>query len=325
MTCYYTDDGYSYIDPTFRGIASFFLALSASIASFGNIFCLLVLWQPSQRSKSNKILTSLAISDCMCGLINIPFAIYMIQRGHTRTDIVCWKSLLVTVVIMWSIGTSAYTIIFITYNRYLHIAKPSRYNELLSDRRVNSIIVFIWIAVLLGSIGAVLYWAIYIFVTSLFFIGTIIALIVGYFLIWRAVRQSQRRIAASSITRDTHRENVRLAKKVSIIVIFYLVAFIPSLIYIILSLGFHVFSNQAKSMLYVFSLFTVFSNSAVNPFLYAWKDPAFKTTCKRLLKKNKVTALFVKNSSETTVLDSRSNGLRASELKGRSCIGQVNK
>ena len=145
MSCA-TDEGYLYVDTTFGDIASFFFALSATIAFFGNIFCLVVLWQPSQRSKVNKILTSLAISDCMSGLISIPYVIYMLQHGHTQADMACWRRSLMSVIIIWSISSSAHTILLITYDRYLLITRPSRYNELLSNRKVNFIIIFIWVA-----------------------------------------------------------------------------------------------------------------------------------------------------------------------------------
>ena len=46
---------------TSRDVASTFYGLSAIVAALGNTFCLIVLWQPSLRSKSYKILSSLAL------------------------------------------------------------------------------------------------------------------------------------------------------------------------------------------------------------------------------------------------------------------------
>ena len=293
MTCI-LDEGWLYIDPTFGDIASFFFAISANIAFFGNIFCRCFMATFTKiKVQQNSDIAGLQL----CGINNIPAVIYMIHHGHTQVNIPCWYRTLVGVVTLTSTSSSAYSIVLLTYDRYVLITKPSQYNEMLSKCKVNFIIIFFWVTGLVGAITGVFYQPFYIVSYAIFFIWTTVALIASYFLIWRAVRKSQRRIAATNITRDTHRQNVRLAKKVSIIVICYLVAFIPTFIYILFSLGFHAFSNRAKSSLYLFSLYTVFSNSAVNPFLYAWKDPEFKASCKRLLKKNKVTALLVKGSS----------------------------
>ena len=293
MVCI-VDEGYLYIDPLFGDIASFFFALSAVIAFFANIFCLIVLWQPSQRSKAKKILTSLAVSDCLCGLNNIPAVIYMIHHGHIQHNIPCELRSFVAVISIWSTNCSVYSILLLTYDRYVLITKPIGYNEILSKRKINFIIIFFWALGLVGAITAVLYQPFYIVSASIFFVSTTIALIASYFLIWRAVRQGQKYITSTQTSTDTDHKNACLAKKVSIIIICYLVAITPTFIYILLSLGFRAFSNQVKSILYLFSLFTLFSNSAVNPFLYTWKDPEFRATCKRLLKKTKVTALFVK-------------------------------
>ena len=66
----------SITSPTTYIYACLFI-ISGIIAAVGNTLALVILWQPQMRTKANKILRSLVVSDAMVGYFLFPHATYM--------------------------------------------------------------------------------------------------------------------------------------------------------------------------------------------------------------------------------------------------------
>ncbi|XP_066921892.1 sphingosine 1-phosphate receptor 3-like [Clytia hemisphaerica] len=275
---------------TTRHVVSSFYGITAILTALENTFCLIVLWQPSLRSKSYRILASLALSDCFVGYIAFPLASWLIQNGSQMTKKTCFVEDFYSLISIWMAGVSSCSIAFIAYDRYLIITRYSHYHTILTNRRLMSILLAYWICILplaWVSIENVHFYA----WTNFGFILVVIAcLFCCYFFIWKAVKQSRRRVATDNNINNRHRQqrDVKLARKVSLIIISYLIGLTPILIFIILvqikhtSLGF--LSTDFIMNFFLVAAYFGLSNSCVNPLIYVWSDAEFRKACKRLLK-----------------------------------------
>ncbi|XP_066926963.1 adenosine receptor A2b-like [Clytia hemisphaerica] len=275
----------------FNLAATILLGLSGIIATLGNTFSLMVLWQPSQRSKSNKILTSLVISDCLVGLLSNPMAIVMMWTGLEITPSICRLNTIALFFVVWFSSTSGFTILFITYDRYTNITKPFKYHDIITNLKINLILVTIWIG---NSVTALLIAFNKRF--SLYFlnIGFVIAsaiLIVGYYQIWKAVKQRQTNILSRSRNDQEHlRTHIRLSKKILLLMIAYFGAALPVVVYTIVVLFFDYLTRPYQPYLYVVGISFFLFNSCVDPCIYIWKDLEFKRAYKRFLRRNTIFA-----------------------------------
>ena len=281
---------FSSLKPTAMFITTTIYTISSIIAALGNTFCLIVLCQPSQRSKSNKILTSLALSDCLVGYACFPLAIWLMNVGVDATGR-CKVEKIYSVVTLWMAGSSSCSIVFLAYERYLHIARAGRSYSNLTNRKVNFVVVFYW------SLGFVISFActcdvnIYMFFGISTTVSAVIFMCVSYYYILKAVRQSRRRIAANIGSHQQVSHYIRCTKKVLLIIICYLIACLPTLFLIFVMLVAladpNLFSENWHVYTPVIVTYIGLSNSCVNPFLYVWKDPNFKAGCQMLIRRTR--------------------------------------
>lgn len=280
---------FTLITPTFGNIATTFFFLSAIIAALGNTFCLIVLWQPSQRTKSNKILTSLALSDCLVGYIVFPLAIWLIQNGWRNNQTTCIIEDIYLLFAIWMFGCTSASIFFIAFDRYLLITRLSSYNNILTHRNIGSYIIFYWLITLGVAIGCILNTHIYIWGNILATWANVLSMCICYYLIVKSVRQSRQRINKNNVNDKKEQQyHIRLAKKVTIVIAMYIVSLLPAQIFLTL-----IQINKAipgllsanfKTHLYVVVSYVGLSNACVNPIIYISKDQDFKTVCKKLLR-----------------------------------------
>ncbi|XP_066922184.1 adenosine receptor A2b-like [Clytia hemisphaerica] len=271
----------------FNVAATILFGLSAIITTLGNTFSLMVLWQPSQRSKSNKILTSLVISDCLVGLLSNPMAISMMWTDLEITPSICRLNTIALFFVTWFSSSSGFTILFITYDRFTSITKPFKYHDIITHLKINLILVAIWIS---NSVTALLNgfnkkFFLYFIIISLVIGYTI--LIAGYYQIWKAVNQRQTNILSLSRNDQEHlRTHIRLAKKILLLMIALFGATLPIVVYAIVVLFLDHFTRPYQPYLHVAGIFFLLFNSCVDPCIYIWKDREFKRACKRFLRRN---------------------------------------
>ena len=79
----------SITSPTTYIYACLFI-ISGIIAAAGNTLALVILWQPQMRTKANKILRSLVVSDAMVGYVLFPYSTYMMFTPSTL-KVCIWK------------------------------------------------------------------------------------------------------------------------------------------------------------------------------------------------------------------------------------------
>ena len=280
------------ITPTLAAIATPFYVVSALIAAFGNIFCLIVLWQPSQRSTSNIIMTSLALSDSLVGFVCFPSMIWImnIPQDEKGSPMSFWIFQIYGFSTIWFASNSICSIVFIAYDRYIHITKSRQYHEILPKRKVVLVIITFWIISFIFALSTIMLSFVYLAILPLFLIVSTLIICVSYYLIWKAVKESQRRIAFNTVgNRQEQRVQNRMAKKVFLLITMYLCVVAFLFIHAILSFVVYkkpgIISTEVMAIVLVITTYVTLSNSCSNLVAYVWKDPEFKAACKRSIRK----------------------------------------
>ena len=148
---------------------------------------------------------------------------------------------------------------------------------------------------------------IYMMVGPLIIFMSITTLCCSYYFVWKAFRQSGERLAQISNASNQEEERKRfererkLVHKVLTLIGFYIAAYVPTLIYVII-----LFVDRTRllsqDILVYATLITSYvglTNSCCNPFIYVWKDARFRTACKRFLLKRDATAPPTGNNGRT--------------------------
>ena len=167
--------------------------LSSIIAALGNTFCLIVLWQLSQRSKSNKILTSLTLSDCLVGYVSFPLFTFIINYAQDANSTTCRIIDVFSSVTLWLTSCSTCSIVFISYDRYTFITKSSHYDDILTNRKIYIIMGVICLFNLIFGIGYLVEPIIYMLGNLLVIVISVITLCGSYYYVWKAFKQSGKR------------------------------------------------------------------------------------------------------------------------------------
>ena len=281
------------IPPVFRSVMSVIWANCGVFAALVNTLCITILWRQSQRSISNRILTSLSISDCLVGYICFPLGSWLLFSKSNN----CFALRVLLFMNLWMLGISASAILFIGYDRYIHSTKLSNYNLFMTRRKVNAITICYLVVMFGFALGSVLNYHVYLFSGFLLSIIYTILMIVCYIKTWKALSGSQRRLdamkssnqAGNSTTSTEDRIKAKrkknLAKKVLILMITYVVTIFPCCIWaIILRINNNgQFNSVEMSTTFVIILFIALGSSCVNPIIYISCDCQFRKAMKTKL------------------------------------------
>jgi len=174
-----------------------FMSVAGCICNMLSLFCLFKIKRKQQTVKSDTILVGLIISD----LINSAFFMSYQFVMHLYASTVLKLCLLQKVfnyylggLTLWS---SSAMISFIAINRYIKLTKMSNYHNILSERRIASLVVGIYTFCVF--VPVVVFFRLLIVILINFFVmwGTTCVLVVFYVLIRRAMKRSQQSVQAS--------------------------------------------------------------------------------------------------------------------------------
>jgi len=235
---------------------------------------------------SHKILMSLIISDTIVVLFfcpvrgvrllyNIPDSIYEVAAF----------------VYMMSCCASSFSIVLLSLERYVKLTKFHMYHLILTTRRIHVAIIMCWVIPILmattrffpTSVDGIFY--------SLTVLGTLIALVVFYILIYRYTWKSQRKIKkmktefkiqpdAQGSTKDSTSSPLlkKLTRKVLLLIASYFVCSFPVLpVGIIYWLGL-----LTNTLLFNVTVVLYLGNSCINPVIYVICDTTFRKRAKGL-------------------------------------------
>ena len=238
------------------------------------------------RSSSMEILSSLAFSDLLVGIIAQPLFL-----AHQFTKESFLNSLMVLIVNPVC-GVSLWTLTAISVDRFLALHFHMRYSTLVITTRVKISIAFIW---LYNFVSSALYYLvpfIYFFIMTLTTVICILTFFLAYLGIYFIVRHHQLQIHAQQQTVESKdvAGNVngismaRLKKSAMntfVFFIFFVICYLP--MYALLAFA---ISKRAQwTTEYDFSITVVFLNSAINPFLFCWRLQELRRNVLKTLRK----------------------------------------
>lgn len=290
---------------------AFWLALAvpgfilASVIILGNSFLIFTMHKDprkSLRSPPAFLVANLGASDLLLGMFTVFFValrdVYRYRQVH-MPFVGVFKAVMYTV-LTTTLFASIYSIIAMSAACYVAINKPMDYKTIITKRRIKVFIALLWVISVstcvlpATSIPEKIYTMIYLHThVSL----PAILLTVIYVKVYRALSRRTRELQENGLFSSVNSANVlERERKMSITIIIILTMFFVSYLpqYITLHLLYFCTVCQQSVTFHkidvVLSRF-LFLNSAINPFIYAWKVPRYRRAfidCLKILLRQKI-------------------------------------
>lgn len=259
-----------------------FYVIIAFLAVFGNGLVVASFIRHSRlRTITNYFVVSLAVADILVGVVSIPIWISMLLYSSGGR-----KLLDVYYVLDLFAGTcSILHLVTISLERFFAVVYPIRH------RNTSAKVYFIFLAVVwvipAVACGAALKLkeinrqANMLFLFIGFFVIPLLVILFTYAMIWRAARN---RIQPSQDSSRSMKRDMRIAVTIALVIGFFVIAWLPFFIVQLLI----VFCEKCQPGIFrteilLFLKFMHYSNSAVNPIVYAVKIPEFRRAFKQLV------------------------------------------
>ncbi|KAM3850144.1 trace amine-associated receptor 13c-like [Diretmus argenteus] len=294
------------------------LSSSSLITVFLNMLVIISISHFRQlHTPTNILLLSLAVSDFLVGFLLMPGEILFLGDCWILGNIMCAFCIYVIFIIT---SSSVGNMVLISVDRYVAICDPLRYPTSITSRRVQICVILCWVCsvsyscVILKDFlrepdrynscdGECVMFLNYIkgsvdLVVN--FIGPVTVIIVLYSRVF-VVAVSQARAMRSHIVTVTHRRSVtvtvkksemKAARTLGIVIVVFLVCYCP---YYFPSLAGQDISGDSYS---IFGVLLLYSNSLLNPVIYAFFYPWFRKAIKLIVTLN----ILQSDSCEDNVL-----------------------
>ena len=250
-------------------------------AIFGNSAVLITIWKTSSlRSASNILLSSLAVSDLIVGLIAQPlFAAYM---GNLR---IVNSFLYFSILSCMSCTVSFFTITAIGVGRLLTLQFHLRYEAIVTPFRATLVVICIWAYSGLFSISFwLLNFNLVLKVIAILIICTLLGNFAVYLKIYLVVRRHQRQIQQQQQPQGNNvnilcvKRFMRSALNTFLVYILLLCCYMPFAVYLeVTSTGVGDLSSA-----YITAITLLFLNSSLNPLFYSWRDCEIRKVMKEM-------------------------------------------
>ena len=317
----------NYLTPPTTQVYGMLSIFAAIFAACGNTLVLIVLWMPNQRIKSNKILTSLAISDSLVGYVLLPiFSWQLLNTEQLQSCSVDYTREYLTTVF---IGSSLFTLGVVSYDRYILLTKLTNYNRYMTNRKIIILLTVAWVFPIVSPALRFLGKGPFLYCVILITSGPLVVLTFTYILIAKAIRENDKKLKLkrkntaeypeSSLSVDEMRssesetqsstmnnnnssfrksvstrriksKHIKLAKTVAVLIVCYAICLLPSSVWSICDLineSHHYAATLTIQNMYILACFAAGINSCINPVIYIFKQPGFKKSLRKLFKKLK--------------------------------------
>uniref|UniRef100_A0A8D0DHZ3 Adenosine receptor A3 n=1 Tax=Salvator merianae TaxID=96440 RepID=A0A8D0DHZ3_SALMN len=286
------------------GLDIVYIALESVItvlAILGNVVVICVMrLNPAFQKTTFYFVVSLAVADIGVGLVT-PVAIVLILGLEILYDICLFMCCLLVIFTQASI----ISLLAIAIDRYLRIKLLTRYNMIITKKRICMALGITWLLSVLLGITPMFGWAeereknsSFVqckftrvmkmeFLTYLnFFIGTLVPLVVMlalyakiFWIIRVKLRQCSRNVKGQGIF---FRKEFRMAKSLALVLFLFAVCWLPMCIMNCIQHFYPTFKMQ-KYTLYAAILLS-HSNSVINPIVYTFRIKKFRKTCIQILR-----------------------------------------
>ena len=285
------------------------------ISIFGNTLVLgSVIATSSLRSPSIILLCGLAVSDLGVGLLVQPFYI-----GHELTSNEFMRNVMTTMGLALC-GVSFATMALISVDRYLSLRYHLAYITRVTTPRVFFSLIIVWLVHLL-LLNRCWVPPKYIYIGFALIFIYVIAATISYIYIYRIVRHHKLQIHVQhQMVQGVNSSKVlKIASVQQTIIstfVFYIciiLCYLPWFIYR-LFYGDLFISNRKTAWIFTGTL--VFANSAVNPFLYAWRFRELRIAIIKILAK----MLFIKKRGKNERFFHHLTVKTSQSFRNRSCL-----
>lgn len=273
--------------------------LCGLLASAGNTLSSMVLAKPAMRTKSNKFLYSLVISDNLVGYILCPLTATQLFWYQMLSN--CYLELLRVVLSTALCGVSAITVALIAYDRYVMLSCLNNYNMRMNLKKTRGLIAFAWLFPFALQLFYAVHGLLYLFSLCVLAIGPFVIISVSYRMMTKKIAEKAKELASHShrlrpghkpssnevlqIERN-ERKNLKLAQNLTGLIICYIICLLPALFNFLAEIIIRA-NKQDKpvglQILTVFSLFCASANSVVNPVIYVSKYAEFKREFSKMI------------------------------------------
>ena len=170
--------------------------LLSPVAVVANVFILFSLWKTfSLHSVSNILVASLAMADLCVGLLLQPMLVYLMNTRLVATFCVVFEIQMFLAYLFTALSLG--TLTYLSIERAVAIHWPLRYHELVTSKRVASVVFQLWVFQILISL--IIWFAVgrYSILAILSVAGALCCTLVicySYKTIWKIIRRHQRQI-----------------------------------------------------------------------------------------------------------------------------------
>lgn len=284
-------------------IGAVYISLSVLI-TLENVVSLFIFLKSNMRhSKSNRIVTSLVCSDLLVGMITLPFSAYqLIGENNVKNCTIDVIRISLSVI---TIGTSSLNVGLIAFDRYLLLTRLTTYRQQRTDLRIAAAIMATWLIPLCCLPFRFIYIRLYITLLVIMTFGTMVALVLFYFLLHAAVQKSAKvlsnysredsqkyssnhdnspetDIKTTTTAKYKQSKETKFARSILMIALCYILCLLPTVISLTISMFYRYDTPTHLLYIYIFSWISATINSLINPFIYAAKYPKFKRHLRRL-------------------------------------------
>ena len=292
----------------------------ATVIIIGNSILLFTTYKDPRRTLRTPpsfLIANLSTSDLLLGLFNVLLValrdVYRSRLEHMPQAMV-FKAIMYTVFISTNFASS-YSIIAMSLTCYVAINKPMEYKTIITKRRIKIFIAVLWVISLATCVLPVLnvsektYTLIYLHTHASL---PAILLTVIYVNVFRALSRRTRELEQggyNSIASNSLERKRNMAITIIIILSLFFISYMPQYITLHLlhfcescqaSITFHKIDVALSRFLYI--------NSAINPFVYAWRVPKYRQAFSDCLQ-----ILFCKARTRSHGASSKYSSTRQSE------------
>ena len=264
-------------------------ALLIPICITGNVLVLAAVWRnPSLRTPSIILLCSLAVSDLLVGFLALPINIAIALTPLPRVSSQSRLSQARIFLIIQLCGVSLETMTAISVDRYLALRYHMRYPNMMTSRRATCVAATFWCKNVILSLLSIwkkntIFLVAVVFVALCLFISSI-----TYNAIYRIVRHHQHQIHAQqqAVQSMNAEQNLKIqAKKRALNTFIYyicmLLCYFPAAISILIWMTY----KERWNIRWRFADTILFMNSAINPFLYFWRNREVREAVLKIVRK----------------------------------------
>ena len=265
------------------------------VAVLGNLLVIHALWKSSSIPATvKKLFLSLALSDFAVGMLpqlmwGIIIAVMLSKTSNCDSNFASFCPVIVTACYFFAFSlcsASFFTIAAIAVDRLLAISLHLRYHELVTSKRINMVLIMLWLASGVTASISILFTVANNIIAT-FQVILLLLTTVAYIRIYKAVRHHRIQIQSQLQLQNFEVGDLRRQKKSAwnalIVYVTFLFCYLPFFVSVLIVL---IYGEGMSPLIANYAtLLVIFLNSSLNPFVYCWRYREIGNIVRSSLKK----------------------------------------